>query len=326
MTMLNDKDTDVIRLEGRIDSNNAPAVEAMILARIKDMEGDSIRFDASDLEYISSAGLRVLMKVSKLTGKKPVICEVSPEIYDIFEVTGFTELCDISKRRRRVSVEGCKVIGKGFYGTVYRLDEDTALETLQQILLFRELEFPLRQIQDIITSPDYDKSKALAQQITLLTLQKERLERLIRFAQGIQAKGGTNMDFTAFDRSKLDEYAKRAKEAWGNTKEYQETVEKQAARTEAENDQVIRGFMRLFTEFGGMRDMQPDAEPVQQHVKRLQDYITTHWYTCTDQILQGLGQMYAAGGEFTENIDRAGGEGTAAFTAAAITAYCAKAQ
>ena len=84
--------------------------------------------------------------------------------------------------------------------------------------------------------------------------------------------------------------------------------------------------MRLFTEFGGMRDMQPDAEPVQQQVKRLQDYITAHWYTCTDQILQGLGQMYAAGGEFTENIDRAGGEGTAAFTAAAIAAYCAKAQ
>ena len=178
----------------------------------------------------------------------------------------------------------------------YRLYDDTALETLQQILLFRELEFPLRQIQDIITSPDYDKSKALAQQITLLTLQKERLERLIRFAQGIQAKGGTDMDFTAFDRTTLDEYAKRAKEAWGNTKEYQETVEKQAARTEAENDQVIRGF------------------------------ITAHWYTCTDQILQGLGQMYAAGGEFTENIDRAGGEGTAAFTAAAIAAYCAKAQ
>ena len=208
----------------------------------------------------------------------------------------------------------------------YRLYDDTALETLQQILLFRELEFPLRQIQDIITSPDYDKSKALAQQITLLTLQKERLDRLIRFAQGIQAKGGTDMDFTAFDRTTLDEYAKRAKEAWGNTKEYQETVEKQAARTEAENDQVIRGFMRLFTEFGGMQDMQPDAEPVQQQVKRLQDYITAHWYTCTDQILQGLGQMYAAGGEFTENIDRAGGEGTAAFTAAAIAAYCAKAQ
>ena len=134
------------------------------------------------------------------------------------------------------------------------------------------------------------------------------------------------MDFQAFDRAKLDEYAKRAKETWGNTKEYQETIEKQASRSAAENDQMIRDFMRLFTEFGGMRTLSPDAEPVQQQVARLQAFITEHWYPCTDQILQGLGQMYAAGGEFTENIDRAGGEGTAAFTAAAIAAYCGKAQ
>ena len=208
----------------------------------------------------------------------------------------------------------------------YRLYDDTALQTLQQILLFRELEFPLMQIREILNSPDYDKSKALAQQITLLTLQKERLERLILFAQGMYAKGEMNMDFQAFDRSALDDYAKRAKEAWGNTKEYKEMAEKQANRTEAENDQVIRDFMRLFTEFGGLRSLSPDADAVQEQVGRLKAFITEHWYTCTDQILSGLGQMYAAGGEFTENIDRAGGEGTAAFTAAAIAVYCGKAQ
>lgn len=208
----------------------------------------------------------------------------------------------------------------------YRLYDNTALETLQQILLFRELGFPLRQIQDIIQSPDYDKSTALTQQITLLTLQKERLERLILFAQGIQAKGGTDMDFTAFDRSMLDDYAKRAKEAWGNTEEYHESIEKQAERSEAENAQVIRDFMRLFTEFGGMRTMNADAEPVQQQVARLQAFITKHWYPCTDEILEGLGQLYTADSAFTENIDRACEEGTAAFTAAAIAAYCKKTQ
>lgn len=208
----------------------------------------------------------------------------------------------------------------------YRLYDDTALDTLRQIMLFRELGFPLRQIREILNSPDYDKNKALEQQIGLLMLQKERLERLILFAQGIQTRGVNDMDFTAFDRTKLDAYAARAKEEWGHTKEYEESQKKAGSRTPAEEDAVIRNFMRLFTEFGGMREQAPDSPQVQAQVARLQAFISEHYYTCTNEILNGLGKMYAAGGEFTENIDRAGGEGTAVFTAAAIAAYCAKAQ
>jgi hypothetical protein len=85
-------------------------------------------------------------------------------------------------------------------------------------------------------------------------------------------------------------------------------------------------MMRLFTEFGGMRGLSPDAPEVQQQVGRLKAFITENFYPCTDEILAGLGKMYAAGGGFTENIDRAGGEGTAVFTAAAIAEYCKKAQ
>ena len=102
----------------------------------------------------------------------------------------------------------------------YRLYDDIALEKLQQILLFRELEFPLKEIKDIISRPDFDRNKALEQQITLLTLKKEHLENLIHFARGIQFIGVRTMDFSAFDTSKLDEYAKRAKEQWGNSPEY----------------------------------------------------------------------------------------------------------
>ncbi|MBP0967484.1 MAG: MerR family transcriptional regulator [Oscillospiraceae bacterium] len=211
-------------------------------------------------------------------------------------------------------------------GAGYRLYDDTALDTLRQIMLFRELGFPLRQIREILNNPDYDKNKALEQQISLLMLQKERLEKLILFAQGIQTRGVNEMDFTAFDRSKLDTYAARAKEEWGHTSEYKESQQKAADRTPAEEDAMIRSFMRLFTEFGAMRGQAPDSEPVQKQVERLKAFISGHFYTCTDEILTGLGKMYAAGGEFTENIDRAGGAGTAAFTAAAIEAYCAKAQ
>ena len=208
----------------------------------------------------------------------------------------------------------------------YRLYDDTALERLRQIMLFRELGFPLRQIREILNSPDYDKNKALEQQITLLTLQKERLEQLILFAQGIQTRGVNKMNFSVFDRSKLVAYAARAKEEWGHTKEYGESQEKAETRSPAEEETMIRTFMQLFTEFGGMRSQAPDSEAVQAQVGRLKAFITEHFYTCTNEILLGLGKMYAAGGEYTENIDRAGGEGTAAFTAAAIEAYCAKAQ
>ena len=134
------------------------------------------------------------------------------------------------------------------------------------------------------------------------------------------------MDFTVFDKSRLEEYAARAKAEWGGTKEYQEMQEKGAGRSAEETDSMLHSFMRLFTEFGGMRNLMPDAEPVQQQVARLQAYITENMYTCTDQILQGLGQMYAADGEFKENIDRAGGEGTALFVSRAIAIYCKRKQ
>ena len=82
--------------------------------------------------------------------------------------------------------------------------------------------------------------------------------------------------------------------------------------------------MAIFADFGAIRDTDPAGEAAQALVRRLQDFITAHYYNCTEPILSGLGQMYAAGGEMTENIDRAGGIGTAEFSAKAIAVYCAK--
>ena len=207
----------------------------------------------------------------------------------------------------------------------YRLYDDTALETLQQILLFRELEFPLKEIRQIIQSPAFDRRKALDQQIELLELKKERLDRLIALARGIKTTGvKQKMDFSAFDTAKLDEYAARAKEAWGETPAYKEFEQKAKGRTDTENAELNRQMMAVFADFGAVRDTDPAGEAAQALVHRLQDFITTHYYNCTDRILSGLGQMYAAGGEMTENIDKAGGEGTAVFAAKAIAAYCSR--
>ena len=206
----------------------------------------------------------------------------------------------------------------------YRLYDDRALETLQQILLFRELEFPLKDIGKIISSPDFDRSKALAQQIELLTLKKEHIENLIDFAKGIKLVGVRKLSFDAFDTRKLDEYAARAKASWGTTPAYKEFEKKSKGRTREEDSDIAKGLMDIFAEFGAVRNTDPASEQAQVLVKKLQDYISEHYYTCTDQILHGLGQMYAGGGDFTENIDRYAGEGTAEFACQAIKAYCGK--
>ena len=118
----------------------------------------------------------------------------------------------------------------------YRLYDDAALETLQQILLFRELEFPLKDIKKIVGSPDFDRSKALAQQIELLTLKKEHLENLIDLAKGLKLRGVRHLKFDAFDTRKIDEYAAQAKASWGTTPAYREFEEKSKGRTR-EQDQ-----------------------------------------------------------------------------------------
>ena len=210
-----------------------------------------------------------------------------------------------------------------YTGAGYRLYDDAALETLQQILLFRELEFPLKDIQRIIRSPSFDRQKALDQQIALLELKKEHLDSLVRLAREIRSAGGkAKMYFSAFDTKKMDEYAAKAKEAWGETQAYREYEQKAKGRSGAETMEVSRRMMDIFAEFGAIRNEDPASGEAQALVRKLQDFISAHYYTCTDRILSGLGQMYAAGGEMTENIDSCGGEGTAAFAARAVSIYC----
>ena len=204
----------------------------------------------------------------------------------------------------------------------YRLYNDAALETLQQILLFRELEFPLKDIKEIISRPDFDRSKALEQQIKLLTLKKEHIENLIDLAKGIKLLGVRKLKFEAFDTSKIDEYAAQAKASWGKTPAYKEFEEKSRGRTKEEDKKIYQGMIDIFGEFGQIRNTDPSSKDAQALVKKLQDYITEHMYTCTKKILSGLGKMYAGDGDFTKNIDSYGGEGTAEFTSQAIEIYC----
>lgn len=116
----------VIKLKGRIDSSNAAETEMNINEKTAGNTGELV-IDATDLEYISSAGLRVILRLKKANSDTKVI-NCSSEIYEIFDMTGFTEMMDISKAYRKVSVEGCEIIGEGANGIVYRTDPDTIVK------------------------------------------------------------------------------------------------------------------------------------------------------------------------------------------------------
>lgn len=200
----------------------------------------------------------------------------------------------------------------------YRLYDEVALERLQHILLFKELQFSLKDIKVILDSPDFDRSKALEQQIHLLELRKEHLQNLIDLAWGIKAIGVRLLSFDAFDTRKIDEYAAQAKASWGTTDAYKEYEQKAEGRTKEEQQKLHVEMMNIFVEFGKIREMSPESVEAIALAKKLQDFITENLYTCTDEILLGLGTMYAAGGDFTTNIDKYAGDGTAVFAYEAI--------
>ena len=132
------------------------------------------------------------------------------------------------------------------------------------------------------------------------------------------------MDFSAFDTKRLDEYAAQAKASWGHTEAYKEYEKKSHARSAEETNRLAGQMMQIFADFGAIKQESPNSESAQALVRQLQDFITVHYYACTNEILAGLGQMYAAGGEMTDNIDKAGGNGTAAFVSEAIRVFCTK--
>ena len=149
-----------IELTGSIDSSNALHWEETIREQLEGKEGEPIILDAASLEYISSAGLRVLLRIKK---KNPEIrlINASPEVYAILDMTGFTEIMQVEKAYRVVSVEGCEIIGQGSNGTIYRIDKDNVVkvyknaDALQEIQKERELA-KLAFVLGIPTAISYD--------------------------------------------------------------------------------------------------------------------------------------------------------------------------
>ena len=206
----------------------------------------------------------------------------------------------------------------------YRFYDEISLERMQEILFYRELDFELKSIRDILSSPDYDKQKALAEQRKLLILKKERLERIIAALDSAE-KGKITM--SAFDNSDYEtarkQYEAEAKQRWGETSAYKEHAEKTANYTKEQWQEVNDGLMAIMAKLADCKQNgnTADSAETQALVKELQNYITANYYTCTNQILAGLGQMYVADERFKTNIDK-NGDGTADFVSKAIETYC----
>lgn len=259
-----------------------------------------------------------------LTLRNSLECTYREEKVPMMTVNDVSKLTGVSVRTLQY-YDGIGLLKpSGYTESGYRLYDDIALDKLQQILLFKELEFSLKEIKSILDAPNFDRSKVIEEQINLLTMKREHLDNLINFARRVKLLGVRGMDFTVFDTKKINEYENRAEEQWGQTPEYKEFKERTKDWTNENQRDISKNFMLIFAEFGKMKSKDPADEEVQLQVKKLQDYISEHFYNCSNEILSELGKMYAGGGEFTENIDKVGGAGTADFSARAIEFYCNK--
>ena len=208
----------------------------------------------------------------------------------------------------------------------YRFYGEKNLERMEEILFYRELDFSLKEIAEILSSPDYNKNAALSRQKELLTIKKNRLERLIAAIEN-SLKGAKVMDTKVFDNTEFEsakeQYKKEAKARWGKTDAYKEFEKKTENNSEDKNRQINEGLENIFGEFSVLAENNEkfSNENSQKLVKKLQDYITENCYQCTNEILAGLGQMYVVDERFRNNIDRHG-KGTAEFVSKAIEIYC----
>lgn len=202
----------------------------------------------------------------------------------------------------------------------YRLYGEKELARLQQILLYKELDFSLGEIRGLLDCGRGARLDALEKQALLLELKRQRLGRLIDLTNRL-LKGECMMDFNAFDSSELDrkkeQYAQEAMARWGNTAEYAEYLHRTGCYGKEEWDKVYAGMGDIFKRFAACMDDGPASAGAQALVKEWRDFISENFYPCSDQVLQGLGQMYGADPRFVDTFEKTA-PGLGAFIAQAV--------
>lgn len=206
--------------------------------------------------------------------------------------------------------------------TGYRFYDMSCFERMQEILFYRELDFSLKTISKIISSPEYDKRQALARQRDLLLAKKEHLEQLISAIDSLE-KGDDIMPNKNEYEKLREQYADEVRQRWGITDAYKESVQRTASYSKADWDNAFSALDEILSGFAELNrnGTDPDGEAARLQVEKLQQCITDNYYTCTKEILAGLGQMYVADERFKNNIDKHG-EGTAEYISVCTEKYC----
>lgn len=206
----------------------------------------------------------------------------------------------------------------------YRIYNEESLVKLEQILFFKELDFDLKEIKNVLEADIISKDEIFLKQKKLLVLKKERLDRIINL---IDSKiGGENkMSFKEFENTDyekaVNDYKEEVKNRWGNTDAYKESAEKTKKYTKDDFKKIEEEAKKIYLEFSNNMYRDVRDKEIKEIVKKWQDYITKYFYNCTTEILKGLGEMYVYDERFKKNIDKYK-DGLAEYMSLAIKEYC----
>ncbi|APQ72960.1 MerR family transcriptional regulator [Clostridium botulinum] len=213
----------------------------------------------------------------------------------------------------------------------YRLYSDENLDRLQQILFFKELNFPLQEIKIILDSPNFNKKEALETHKQLLLEKKIRLEKIIQSVDKTisSIEGGIKMNkkevLGAFDMTEIEEhqkkYSEEVKNKYGNTSAYKESNEKTSKYTKEDWNNIMKDWDIIYKKLANLMDKNPDDKEVQEYIHQFREHISKNFYDCTPEIFRGLGELYVNDERFTANIDKYK-TGLSKFLREAINVYC----
>jgi DNA-binding transcriptional MerR regulator len=212
----------------------------------------------------------------------------------------------------------------------YRYYGDKNLALMQQVLFFKELDFSLKEIKEILNDASFNQKDALSMQKNLLQLKKQRLSAMVNFIDELlnnKQKGAQEMsnklkqaiNTDAFQKQKLA-YAQEAKQKWGHTDRYKQSQRKAAQYSKQEIAEINAKQEQIYQDLAGLMPLGTTDKKVQQKVHEARMFINDHWYECSKQQFAGLGQMYINDPRFKTNIDKHG-EGFAVFLNQAIGEY-----
>ncbi len=211
----------------------------------------------------------------------------------------------------------------------YRMYNDDDIARLYQILLFKELEFPLQEIKQILDDKDFNREEVLKAQRNLIFEKKQRLERILESIDDtIESLGGNVMskdNFKAFGYEEVKKHQEKYKEEtekrYGKSDAYRESQGKTSKYSKNDWENIMQEAGAIYEELYKLMDKDPSDEKVQELIQKWRNHITTNFYNCTIEIFRGLALMYVGDERFTKNIDKYG-EGLAKFMSDAMNIYC----